>query len=571
LSFGVKEMLNWTAVTALLMSQAGGLSGEETVFDVPALCATPLRAKILARHQRDGIVTEEVRYHSENDRGKDVEIFAYFSYAQGARNLPAFIWNPGGLGQANPQFTVPGARRGYAVLCIDFPQPGYRSTGGYPINAGLDLGRDPRQAPIYHGAVALLKAVSYLETRPEVDKNRIGMAGASWGGFFTTLMIGVDPRLKVGSCLYGTGNLQIGNAWWDGDSRRGPDSPGPAERERWRKTLDPAWRLRTAKTPIAWFTGTNDRFYLLPSVMQTYAMAAGPKHLTLFPNWDHALPSKIHDEEVFAWLDVYLQSRRPFVSLSPVAVENKGGHLAARWDFQGEAAAADLIASYGDDGNWRGRYWHTFPAQIDGHACRAELPDATLPCEVSGAVIDKQGFRYSTPLLRVDPIGLGIKASQAVPDYDGCAEWGSFEKSQIAYLWRHDRSGQKRWVPRVSRDVKEGEQSAVLELETTVLPPILSTATIPHRFTCFLKAARPTDVTVQVSDVRRRVHVDRRWTEVSIEVTPPQELMGGVPASITIPRGATVLVDAVAFHPMGARRTSQNARRGPVPSLSREP
>jgi hypothetical protein len=312
--------------------------------------------------------------------------------------------------------------------------------------------------------------------------------------------------------------------------------------------------LRTAKTPIAWFTGTNDRFYLLPSVMQTYAMAAGQKHLTLFPNWDHALPSKIHDEEVFAWLDVHLQGQRPFVSLTPVAVENQGGHLIARWDFRGDAVAADLIASYGDEGNWRGRYWHTLPSRIEGHSCRAELPDAALPCEVSGAVSDKQGFRYSTPLLRVDPAKLGIKASMTVPDYDGCAEWGGFEKSQIAYLWRHDRAGQKRWVPHVSRDAKEGEQSAVLESDTTILPPILSTAAIPHRFTCFLKAVQPAEVTVQLSSIHRRMRVGHQWTEISIEFIPPNELMGGVPASITIPRGATVLVDAVAFHPIQATK-----------------
>jgi dienelactone hydrolase len=86
----------------------------------------------------------------------------------------------------------------------------------------------------------LLKAVSYLESRPEVDKDRIGMGGSSWGGFFTTLMVRVDPRLKAGACLFGTGNLQLGNAWWDGQSRHGRKPPTLAERERWRKTLD-AW------------------------------------------------------------------------------------------------------------------------------------------------------------------------------------------------------------------------------------------------------------------------------------------------------------------------------------------
>jgi dienelactone hydrolase len=170
------------AILPILLACSGSVAADE-IFDVPALIATPLNAKTQKTVERGGIVTEEVRFHSETDGGKDVEIFAYFSYPKSARKLPAFIWNPGGLGQASPAFTEPPARRGYAVLCIDFPQPGYRSTGDYPINTGLEVGPDPRQAPIYHGAVALLKAVSYLQSRAEVDAERIGMAGSSWGEF----------------------------------------------------------------------------------------------------------------------------------------------------------------------------------------------------------------------------------------------------------------------------------------------------------------------------------------------------------------------------------------------------
>jgi len=536
--------------TLFLLVAVGGARSEDTVFDVPALIATPLYPKTLNSTQRGGIVTEEVRYHSETDGNKDVEIFAYFSYPQGGRKLPAYIWNPGGLGQASRGYTEFGARRGYAVLCIDFPQPGYRSTGGYPINQSLQLGQNPREAPIYHGAVALLKAASYLESRPEVDKDRIGMAGASWGGFFTTLMIGLDPRLKVGSSLYGTGNLQLGNAWWDGDSRNGTEPRTPQEREHWRTTLDPAWRLPTSKTPIAWFTGTNDRFYLLPDVMQSYDMAAGPKSLMLLPNWDHALPTRLHDEQVYAWLDVYLKGRRPFVQVTPVSIAKENGHLIARWDFRGEATAGDLIASYGDSGNWKGRFWHTFPARIDGHTCRIELPDTTLPCFVSGCAIDKQGYRYSTPLLRVDPVEWGIKASIAVPDYDGCAMWGGFEANQIAYLLRHVRSGQQRWVPQVSADARAGKQSAILEPGTTVLPPILSTTGVPHRFACYLKAERPTTVTVQLAETRKEFAIGREWTEIATVVTPGGGVMGGIAASIIVPAGANAKVDAISFHPV---------------------
>jgi dienelactone hydrolase len=529
------------------------LPADDTVFDVPALLATPLNPRVLKTTESDGVVTEEVRFHSERDGDKDVDIFAFFSYPRGARRQPAYIWNPGGLGQASPAYTAQGARRGYAVLCIDFPQPGYRSTGSYPINSGLTLGDDPRQAPIYHGAVALLKAVSYLESRPEVDKDRIGMAGSSWGGFFTTLMIGIDPRLKVGSCLYGTGNLQLGNAWWDGDSKNGNTPPPTAQRDRWRTTLDPAWRLPTKKTPIGWFTGTNDKFFCLSGVMQTYDMALGPRHLTLLPNWDHALPVRLSDETFLAWLDVHLQGKNALPTVTPIAVRNEAGRLIARWSFEGDVAAGDLIASYGDAGNWSGRFWHTFPAEIDGRTCRAELPAGTLSCYVSGSVVATNGLRSSTPLLQVDSGKLGVKATIPVPDYDGCREWGGFEESHIAYLERHTRSGQTRWIPRVSGDARDGVHSAILEPGRTVLPPILSTAGVPHRLTCSLKSDKPVTATVQLATQQKTFDIGTEWTEIQLEHTPPNDVMGGTPASLTIPAGTTALVDAIRFHPLAER------------------
>src|SRR5262249_46565546 len=87
-----------------------GLAADDPIFDVDALSSTPLNARTLKSSERDGIITEEVRYHSETDGDKDVEIFAYFSYPKGASQLPAFIWNPGGLGQANTAFTEIPAR-----------------------------------------------------------------------------------------------------------------------------------------------------------------------------------------------------------------------------------------------------------------------------------------------------------------------------------------------------------------------------------------------------------------------------------------------------------------------------
>src|SRR5262249_50394428 len=146
-----------TVFTVVILLPAAQAAEADPVFDVKALLAPPLKAKTLKTTEKDGVVLEEVQFHSHTDGTKSVDIFGYFAYPKGAKKLPAFVWNQGGLYQATTHFPELGAKRGYAVLCIDFPLPGYRSTGGYPITSGVELPDDPHQAPIYHGAVALLR------------------------------------------------------------------------------------------------------------------------------------------------------------------------------------------------------------------------------------------------------------------------------------------------------------------------------------------------------------------------------------------------------------------------------
>lgn len=527
---------------------------KETVFDIKALTTTPLNTKILKSTEKDGIVTEEVMFHSEMDGDKSVDIFGYFCYPKGAKSLPAFIWNQGGLYQATTYFPELGAKRGYAALCIDFPIPGYRSTGGYPINSEPTMGDDPKQAPIYHGAVALLKAVSFLESRPEVDKNRIGMCGSSWGGFFTTLMAGVDPRLKAASSMFGAGSMQLGNSWWDGAGKSADRTP--EWREKWRTTLDPAWRLQNSKIPISWITGTDDFAYWMPSVMRTYEMAAGPKNLSLLPNWNHALTPNL-DEQIFAWLDVYLQGKPEFLKVTPLKVVQQGEKKIAQWTFSGprKVKSAELLLSYGEPGNWTGRYWHSLKAEMKGNDCSVALPVSAVPAYLSGTVIDEDDFRYSTALIYKDTaLELSKGMVPMVPDYNGAGEWGDFEPHGEQYAKLHGYG-----YPTISTDVHTGKGAGVLQAGKTTLPPILFTAgiSLPDDFMAHMKADKPVQVTVTLSgnfDGKNKVEqkefaVGTRWTPVSISFTPPKALAASLSATITVPEGATVLIDDVSYTP----------------------
>src|SRR5690606_31956314 len=54
------------------------------------------------------------------------------------------------------------------------------------------------------------RAIDYLETRTDIDKNRIGVYGSSGGGTQTTYMLGLDERIKVATvCSYFTKRQKV--------------------------------------------------------------------------------------------------------------------------------------------------------------------------------------------------------------------------------------------------------------------------------------------------------------------------------------------------------------------------
>jgi dienelactone hydrolase len=85
--------------------------------------------------------------------------------------------------------------RGMAYLAVDFP-----GQGGALRLKDLHLPPDTER---------IGKAmIDYLETRPDVDANRIGMQGISMGGYGTPRVASGDKRIKAALMMSGSYNLQ---------------------------------------------------------------------------------------------------------------------------------------------------------------------------------------------------------------------------------------------------------------------------------------------------------------------------------------------------------------------------
>lgn len=182
---------------------------------------TPLHAKVVGVTQGDGFRMEKVIYDSQP--GFPVTALLYLPDAKPGEKvdkLPAIVVAPGHgpTGKMSDfNFASTFARNGFAVLSYDPIGQGERLQYPDPAKPGTSLATRPTgehgeaglQPTLIGDAVARyfawdgMRAVDYLQSRPEVDANRIGAFGCSGGGAMTALLGALDPRIKAtGTACY---------------------------------------------------------------------------------------------------------------------------------------------------------------------------------------------------------------------------------------------------------------------------------------------------------------------------------------------------------------------------------
>ncbi len=257
-----------------------------------------------------------------------------------------------------------------------------------------------------HYAIAQMRAITYLSTIPQVDPDKIGIGGSSYGGFFSTLIAGADPRIKCGIAFFAGGNMALGT-----HIPQFTRLETMKDVEVWSKTIDPALRLKYRKVSFLWGVAANDNWFYTNSMVKTYQDSIGEKRIAIVPLWEHGFPEEV-DEELFSWFDVYLKhTRKPYNDVSSLNILKKNNRIYAEWSFSGEnkVKKAELVISYGKISPWR--WWihrnHLiFPATLNGNTAIAVIPvvEPDIEMLVYGNIIDENNVLVST-------VPVGIKAS----------------------------------------------------------------------------------------------------------------------------------------------------------------
>jgi len=216
-----------------------------------------------------------------------------------------------GAGKPNRQYGLELARRGYVVLCPDYP-----SFGDYACDF-----KDPRYASgTMKGIFNHMRCIDLLQSLPQVDGQRIGVIGHSLGGHNAMFVAVFDPRIKVivSSC----GWTPFGDYF--GGKIAGWTSPRYMPRLRDVYHLDPGqvpfdfYEVVAALAPRPFFSNSplhDDNFDVtgvgkaIPEAQKAYDLLGAHDALQVrHPDGAHDFPDAVR-EEAYKFLDAALRAR----------------------------------------------------------------------------------------------------------------------------------------------------------------------------------------------------------------------------------------------------------------------
>ena len=321
-------------------------------------------------------LVQEVYYRGEPLQGKPVRVFAYYARPKsGDGPFPGMALIHGGGGTAFAEWATLWAKRGYAALAMDLGGCGpgrKRLPDGMPGQGHPEKFRkfadeeEARRLWTYHAVAAAIRGHSLLAARDEVDAERTGVTGISWGGYLTCIVAGVDDRFKVAVPVYGCGFLHENSAWLDEFQRLGPEHAA-----RWVDYYDPSKYLPGVRCPILFVNGTNDFAYPLDSYQKSYHTVPGRVDVRIEVRMPHGHSQGWTPKEIGLYVDSVLTGGTALPKLGPMKTAD--GKATATFSATVPVTKGHLHYTT-DTGSWEQRNWQSVDAEITGDTVSAVLP-----------------------------------------------------------------------------------------------------------------------------------------------------------------------------------------------------
>ena len=304
--------------------------------------------------------------------GKSAPVFAYLGMTEGPvqeGGFPGIVLIHGGGGTAFPAYTKLWVSYGYAVIALDW----YNSRPVLAPDTKGDETTIPDRAPLEGGKrqdhIAnvgnMVLAHSLLRSLPEVNPEKTGFVGLSWGSWYGAIVASVDSRFRFALEIY-----------CGGCNRKLEDCMPFFE------FVDGRF-LHAAKIPVCWISGTNDHNIIPEQIQDAWEECPKAFNKTFVIELPHS-----HIGFTFPacrrTADAFLKGGTHLPILKDTKLEN--GILSARIDFAGKGNLKPVICFLPDgpmpEKCWD-RVWYKQPAEIKGDRIEAKVPEGALQCFLS--------------------------------------------------------------------------------------------------------------------------------------------------------------------------------------------
>lgn len=351
-------------------------------------------------------------YQGKPYKNNETRVFAYMgipSHPAGMK-VPGMVLVHGGGGTAFYDWVNLWVAKGYAAIAMDCngttavsewaygDRHQWAGPAEYP-SYGFDTLNEPIGDQWYYHAIAdIILANSLLRANANIDSDKIGLTGISWGGFLTCIAAGVDKRFKFAIPVYGCGYIYEDSAW------------APTGKEisaQWMTMWDPSQFIPSIGIPTLWINGSNEANYFLDSHRKSYRLDPAEKNLLINIRMNHSHQDGWAPPEIYIYADSKVKGA--------LAVP----HVGVPWHAAGTAhvsytsvspIASAILAYTKSLGPWKDRLWASMTATVDAanHKVNAALPTGT---EAYYFILqDQRGMRVSTEYIEKDEITAQSKA-----------------------------------------------------------------------------------------------------------------------------------------------------------------
>ena len=376
-----------TLLTALLLAPlallhaADAAASREQILALNALTAPPTMQDAEGFASEDGL--KAIFYDALPWKEKPKKVFAWLGLPEKrAGKVPAVVLVHGGGGTAFKEWVKKWNEHGFAAISIAVegqtderdpsnPKAWKQHAWPGPKRNGIygDSAEPLSEQWMYHAVADTVLANSLLRSLPEVDADKVGIMGVSWGGVITSTVIGIDSRFAFAISTYGCGHL------FDADNQYGR---ALGNNTLYREVWDPLVRMDRVKMPVLWFSWPQDQHFPLDCQAACYHSAPGPRMVALIPSMGHGHAPAYNAPDSYAFAESIVRDGRPWCVQTGAKLESD----TVRVEFAAtKPLDRALLISTTDSGFTGKRQWTESSAIVEkrdkGWLVTAPLPAGT--------------------------------------------------------------------------------------------------------------------------------------------------------------------------------------------------